>query len=63
MSSYWTHNPEQLDIRSNSFYQMPTNKEFAFDSRNVEIKTNSIEQTLLPLVTQVKFYILSVKTH
>lgn len=37
-------------------YQMPilqTNTNVTFDPRNIEIKTKSVEQTLLPLVTQV----------
>lgn len=31
-----------------------------FDPRNLEIKTKSVEQTLLPLVTQVCLYVLNI---
>lgn len=31
---------------------------FNFDPRNLEIKTKSVEQTLLPLVTQVRILLL-----
>lgn len=34
-------------------YKMRSNTIFTLDPRNLEIKTKSVEDTLLPLVTQV----------
>lgn len=43
---------------SNTLANGAVNTSYAFDPQSLEIKTKSVEQTLIPLVTQVEVYLL-----